>query len=575
MPMVSHDLRSNSGIRIVIIGVLLTLAGCNQPNSPSQASVDEGMRLEGLASRGGLLVPLGAVRVPTPPRGEIKNRAAAIRLGKALFWDIQLGGDGMTACASCHARAGVDTRMVNTVNPGPNGLWEAVSGPGMPFAFHLLEGSDDGIDHAPAGGDDIIGAQGVAGMIFKAISTDPMVAADVCTVDLSTPFGAHRQVTGRNGPSTVAAVFNRQQFWDGRANDNFNGLNPFGATANAEGATLYRRDRRQFRPAGDISVRDIATVEDLVPNSSLASQAVGPVNNDVEMSCLGRKLNGKQGVAAKMLARKPLRLQTVSPTDSVLGSLADPTGGLNVTYQAMIDAAFFKRESTRSVSRFSAMLGQAMQAYESTLIPSQTPFDAYLGGRRNAMTDQQKQGFDIFRGRGQCMACHVGTELTDASSRFYDLQGPLNVDGGDQGFHNIGVRPTTEDLGRASLGPAGVSFSESGSKFDRGAFKTPSLRNLKLTAPYFHTGSAATVHDVIDFYERQGDFDNPEKSSVMSAIELRSEDHIALEDFLLNALLDCRVALDQAPFDHPSLPVPNGDDLSAVGATGLPGASCP
>lgn len=586
------------GLQLGLAGVLLTLLACGQPGTRTSSSGDlltaqqladelllnapelpgagagplSGPVVQGLSLSSPALLPLGAVPVPRPPRSDIKNLAAAIRLGKTLFWDAQLGSDGKTACASCHARAGTDNRMTNTINPGPDSQWQAVSGPGQRFTFHLSE-SGDGSDFLPPGGDDIVGSQGVARLIFTGLHPDPSVGADLCTADPGTLFGVHRQVTGRNSPSTIAAVFNRQQFWDGRANDIFNGLNPFGKTANAQAPTRPSSDASGFRADGDLSNIDLGVIESLLTNASLASQAVGPVNNDVEMACAGRKMNGKNGVAAKLLARQPLRGQQVSPQDSVLGALASPTGGLRVTYKQLVSAAFVDAAALRSQDRFTNILGQAIQAYESTLIPSQTSFDAYLAGNSAAMTPQQVQGLEVFRGRGHCLACHAGSELTDASPRYFALNGARNSDGGDQGFHNIGVRPTADDLGRAGVGPGGVSFSESASPFDRGAFKTPSLRNLKLTAPYFHTGSAATVHDVIDFYEQHGTFSNPEKSGEMQSVQLETADHPALEDFLLNALLDCRVATSSAPFDHPALPLPNGEPLTAVGAGGQ--GSCP
>jgi cytochrome c peroxidase len=586
----------------------LLLTGCGDQSrsavpaqdAPSSGSVQQALADEALLNAGGpgdqlasdvngvlsslsldvqQLIPLSAAPVPRPPRTDIKNQAAAVRLGKALFWDIQLGGDGQTACASCHFKGGVDNRLLNSINPGPNGRWDAVSGPGQLFSFQHLDDTDP-TDASPPTEDDILGSQGVPRMVFKSLNPDPLVAADICVADSSGLFAVHRQVTGRNAPSTVAAVFNRQQFWDGRANDKFNGLNPFGNTGNAAPpkavtslAPLPIAGPEAFRPDGNLAYIDTGVTEDLVPSSSLASQAVGPVNNDVEMSCAGRKMNGRNGLAAKMLERRPLRLQSIDSTDSVLGALADPLGGLRVTYRQLVKAAFNDALLLRSQDRFTSVLGQAIQAYETTLIPSQTKFDSYLAGDITALSDQQKAGLAVFQGRGNCMSCHAGTELTDASARYFAQHGPLNSDGGDQGFHNIGVRPTENDLGRAGVGPAGVSFSESGSKFDRGAFKTPSLRNLKLSAPYFHNGGAASVHDVIDFYERHGTFDNPEKSAQMSRIELLSDDHAALEDFLLNGLLDCRVAVNSAPFDHPSLPVPNGSSLGAVGAAGQ--GSCP
>jgi cytochrome c peroxidase len=119
-------------------------------------------------------------------------------------------------------------------------------------------------------------------------------------------------------------------------------------------------------------------------------------------------------------------------------------------------------------------------------------------------------------------------------------RGLINNDGGDQGFHNTGVRPTHEDLGRAGLGPNGAPWSQSGSPVDRGAFKTPGLRNLKLTAPYFHKGGTPTIAAVVDFYARGGDFKNPELSKDMKHISLSTNDKSDLVAFLTNALTDCR-----------------------------------
>ena len=64
---------------------------------------------------------LKTVAVPLPSlTNYVKDTAAAIRLGKALFWDMQVGSDGQTACATCHFSSGVDPRLVNTINPGLN-----------------------------------------------------------------------------------------------------------------------------------------------------------------------------------------------------------------------------------------------------------------------------------------------------------------------------------------------------------------------------------------------------------------------------------------------------------------------
>jgi cytochrome c peroxidase len=499
------------------------------------------------ASGGDGLAPLGSVPVPSPGGGEIVNPPAAVQLGKALFWDIQVGGDGRTACASCHYFAGEDTRLTNTLNPGPDGIFasEGVVGPGQAIA------STDGVHPAAnVTTDDRIGSQGVVAATFTSIDADPTKAADICSTTGDKVFGMNRQVTGRKAPAVINAAFNRDNFWDGRANHNFNGFNPFGSTANNLDGSLVS-----------------------MTNSSLASQADGPPNNGVEMSCAHRGFNGSNSLGAKLLARPPLQFQKVSPTDGVLGPLANTAGnGLKTatTYGSLIQAAFGVSDPSVQVNRFSAYWGQAIQAYERTLVSDRTPLDSFMAGSQSALTSSQQQGLSIFQsGKGSCTTCHAGAELTDASVSFYARNGAINRDGGDQGFHNDGVRPTSEDLGRANTGPNGVPWSVSGSTFDRGAFKTPGLRNVGLKRSFFHNGGKATLTDVVNFYARGGDFANPEKSRDMHPISFSASDVSALVDFMQNGLTDCRVAREQAPFDHPALPLPNGADRPATGGSAL------
>jgi cytochrome c peroxidase len=485
--------------------------------------------------------------VPQPVGGDIINGPAAVRLGKALFWDEQTGGDGRIACATCHFRAGGDNRTLNTLHPGGDGIFASggVTAAGQTFTPVSIVN------------DDRVGSQGIVGSTFVGLDPDPAVAADQCTPDQTAPFFAFRRVTGRNAPTVIAAVFNRDNFWDGRANHNFNGADPFGNTPNGLGTLT-------------------------IGNSSLASQAVGPPNNETEMSCAHRAFNGAGSLAAKLLARTPLGHQHVDPTDGVLGAVAAAGNGLTVSYQTLINAAISAPVAGDAVNQFSRIWGQAVQAYEATLIPDQTPFDRFLAGNSSALTARQQRGLDRFNGKGGCVHCHAGAELTDASVGFAADRGLINEDGGDQGFHNIGVRPTAEDPGRAGC-PAGPPCdrsapgrfpnSVSGSTKDNGAFKTASLRNVKLTAPYFHNGGKATLADVVAFYNRGGDFANPEKAKRIQRLSLDAGDQADLVEFLTNGLTDCRVEKERAPFDHPSLSPPNGAALPAVGAAGL--GSCP
>ncbi len=566
-----------------------------------------------------------------PPQGE----AAAIRLGKALFWDMQVGSGGDLACASCHFKAGTDDRVTNTLNLGADGTFE-VGGPNHTltagdFPFRKLVDPDNrgtgGVDpNDPAvlsDADDVVGAQGVPRTLFSGLRDGS--PEDAGNPEKDRVFHQMRrnarQVTGRNTPSTINAVFNFANFLDGRANHFFNGVNPFGPQdPNArvwvdEGAGLTQERL-------------------LLNNSSLASQAVGPPNNEVEMAWLGRSF---PELGRKMLGLQPLALQVVHRDDSVLGTLANTraTGnpaatGLATTYGDLIRAAFAPRfwqsssltpeGFTQMEANFSLFFGLAVQMYESTLVSDDTPFDRFLLGDVNAMTDRQLRGMNIFfSGRAGCSDCHLGPELTGASiTRLLDpgeaglievmpMADGLNANY-DLGFYNIGVRPSAEDRGRGGKTPFGnpLAFSRhavlnaglaTGNddigflNFDpafapspgcipdplanpprlcppvgiarvavEGAFKVPGLRNVELTGPYFHNGGTLTLRQAVEFYDRGGDFNEANRADldpVIRAIGLADEDVDALVDFLL-ALTDERVRQEAAPFDHPEIRIPDG-----------------
>jgi cytochrome c peroxidase len=194
----------------------------------------------------------------------------------------------------------------------------------------------------------------------------------------------------------------------------------------------------------------------------------------------------------------------------------------------------------------------------------------------------------------RCSNCHEQNELTDASvRRIASAGGVRNRDGNliDKGFNNIGVRPTINDLGvgasdafgplsftrtrfpdlpPAEFGGAGVT----GFGVD-GAFKIPSLRNVALTAPYFHNGDALTLRQAVEFYSRGGNV-FPVLALDRTVIEplgvpsLTSDEIDALVAFL-ESLTDERVLYRRAPFDHPQIFVPNGHPGGPGGTTDADG----
>ena len=176
--------------------------------------------------------PLNTLPVPSPPNeGDfVRDRTSAVKLGKALFWDMQAGSDGRTACATCHFDAGADNRSRNQVNPhggaftleGPNGPLTAGD-----FPLHRLADADEPRLAVLADTNDVVGSQGVVASRFAGVT--PGDPARPCAP--SRPTRSSRSAArpsarrrARNTPSVINAVFNFRNFWDGRAQNDFNGV---------------------------------------------------------------------------------------------------------------------------------------------------------------------------------------------------------------------------------------------------------------------------------------------------------------------------------------------------------------
>ena len=120
--------------------------------------------------------------------------------------------------------------------------------------------------------------------------------------------------------------------------------------------------------------------------------------------------------------------------------------------------------------RFVRTVLTALATFEKTIVAKESRFDRYQQGDKSALTEEEQRGFETFSGVGRCSRCHKGSELSD------------------QKFHNTGVE--TDDLGRIEI-VRNTEFQLRPYPFfaNHKAFKTPSLRNVSATAPYFHNGS--------------------------------------------------------------------------------------
>jgi cytochrome c peroxidase len=188
-------------------------------------------------------------------------------------------------------------------------------------------------------------------------------------------------------------------------------------------------------------------------------------------------------------------------------------------------------------------IAAALASYERALTAANSRFDRwYFESDAPALSAPEHAGFELFRGKAGCTACHI----VNASDALFT----------DHRFHNTGVGWLRSNAANQTLSvPLGggqtaeVSSADMASLFggnlrdegrfevtrrpeDRWAYKTPSLRNVALTAPYMHNGSLGTLREVIEFYDRGG-IENPGKDPLLRPLRLSVGDKQALEAFLL------------------------------------------
>ena len=327
---------SNSYRRAARVVALLTLASTIHHPAFGQIKPEPAPKLESLRK----------LKVPEPSnlKDFIRDKQAAILLGKALFWDMQVGSDGRTACASCHFHAGADNRSKNQLSPGllrftsagaanPDTTFQ-LGGPNYTlkqrdFPFHKLADVNNRQSRVLSSVNDVVSSQGVTLTDFAGINPHTLVERGTFVFDpIFNVRGVNtRRVEPRNTPTVINAVFNLRNFWDGRAQESFNGINPFGL-----------RDQTAFVWKAN-SKNQFTQVPIDLDHSSLASQAVGPPLSNFEMSATGRLF---PELGRKLLYRRPLSTQQVHREDSVLGAVSQaPNHGLRVpTYAALIQQAF-------------------------------------------------------------------------------------------------------------------------------------------------------------------------------------------------------------------------------------------
>lgn len=177
-----------------------------------------------------------------------------------------------------------------------------------------------------------------------------------------------------------------------------------------------------------------------------------------------------------------------------------------------------------------ARVADALAAFEvEALVPADAPIDELARGDEKALTEDQRRGLDVFAGKGRCARCHVPPLF--GGSRPRDFAVPV--------FAVLGV-PDSPDS--KTLDPDRGRGATTQLTADQHSFKTPTMRNIGKTAPYFHHGRYARLEDVIDFYDKGGgkglELDVPNQDPDVVKLELTKEETRVLLVFLREAMLD-------------------------------------
>ena len=218
--------------------------------------------------------------------------------------------------------------------------------------------------------------------------------------------------------------------------------------------------------------------------------------DSLEAQAIGAWAGGNMGVGKENLAKKTKRLKRIKG------------------YRDAFKRVFPEEGMTPET------VAKAIAAYERTLICDDTAYDRFAKGDENALTEQQKQGWEVFMGKGQCAVCHAPPMFSAA----------MGIPDGV--YYNIGIGTDGVEEEEVDVGRAGITEQE----LDWAAFKVPSLRNVAKSAPYFHDGSVATLEEAVALMATGG-IDNKNKTALLADRDLTEEELDAVVAFL--GALDC------------------------------------
>ena len=206
---------------------------------------------------------------------------------------------------------------------------------------------------------------------------------------------------------------------------------------------------------------------DLVPTPKAVGHegAVGPRNSPVVLNTAYQNRQFWDGRARTLEEQALGPIEADVEMNMSLDELIPKLNGIK-GYVALFEKAYPGEGLTE------ATLAKAIASFERTVVSTISPFDKYAMGKKDAISKKAKKGFELFKGKAHCIDCHDGFNFSDGS------------------FHNIGLRDgelQAKELGRYLTKRRAAWY---------GVMKTPTLRDATKSAPYFHDGSAGTLHEV-------------------------------------------------------------------------------
>lgn len=259
---------------------------------------------------------------------------------------------------------------------------------------------------------------------------------------------------GRNSPTSYNRLLSKEQFWDGRAD-------------------------------------------------SLEDQAIGPIANPIEMGFTHDECVG----SLKNLPGYVLQFDKIFPGE---GINIKTVGKAIAAFERVIITGPSPADYYEPLHAFQKVFKDELADLESFKTDNPDEFAQYQAVKKESdahpISDSAKRGRDLFFGKANCTACHVGANFTDEK------------------YHNLGV-------GMAAAKPDLGRYEVTKNAADRGAFKTPTVRNVAQTAPYMHDGSQQTLEEVVEWYDKGG-HPNSHLSDKMKKLNLTAQEKQDIVEYM-------------------------------------------